>query len=83
MQFLAKLNPKATRRSVVRRAVLSCIIAASLWGLAVVFRFNPKFQPRWWAFALLIVCPALVGAACEWQVAPESDDEPAARDKGA
>jgi len=76
MDFLAKFNPKATWRSVVRRSIFSCIIAASLWGMAVVFRVNPKFQPSWWAFAIFMVCAALVGAVWEWQVAPESDDEP-------
>ena len=82
MGFLTKLNPNATPRSIVRRAGINCIIAAGLWALAVVFRFNPKFQPNWWAFALWMACAALVGAVWEWQVPPESDDEPPTRDQG-
>jgi hypothetical protein len=83
MGFVAKLNPNATWRSVVRRSILNCIIASSLWGLAVVFLFNPRFQPSWWAFAIFIICAALAGAVWEWQVAPGSDDEPRSREKGA
>jgi hypothetical protein len=96
MEFLAKLNPKATLRSVVRRALIGCIIAAGLWGLAVVFLFYPKFQPSWWAFffnlgfqpswwafGLWTGLAALVGAVWEWQVTPESDDKPPASENGA
>ena len=79
MDFLAKLNPKATWRTVLRRSIISCIAAAGLWELAMFFRFNPEFQPTWWVFALFMVCAAIVGAVWEWQVAPESNDDP--RDK--
>jgi hypothetical protein len=83
MDLLTKLNPKATRRSVARRALVSCIIAAGLWSLAVIFHFNPKFQPTWWAFVVFMICAAIVGAVWEWQVAPESDDKPPNHDKNA
>ena len=76
MEFLAKLNPNATWRSVLRRSIISCIAAPGLWGLAVIFRFNPKFQPTWWTFALFMICAALVGAVWKWQVAPDSNEEP-------
>jgi len=82
MEFLAKLNPNATWRSVVPRAVICCIVAAGLWSLAAVYKFNPSFQPSWWAFSLFMICAALVGAVWEWQVAPESGNQPPAHDKG-
>ena len=96
MQFLEKLNPKATLGSVVWRAVISSITAGILWGTAVVFvsdpqlqpswwafLFNPAFQPSWWAFGLWMVLAALVGAVWEWQVTPELDDKPPASKNGA
>jgi len=82
MGFLTKLNPNATPRSIVRRAGINCIIAATLWALAVIFRFNPNFQPSWWAFALWMACAVLVGIVWEWQVPRGSDDGPLTRDKG-
>jgi hypothetical protein len=81
MEFFAKLNPRATPRSVLCRALISCVVSAGLWGVAVIFRFNPKFQPTWWAFIIFMLCAALVGAVWQWQVAPESDDDPQNHDR--
>jgi hypothetical protein len=69
--FLAKRNPHATLRTIVRSICFSCFAASVLWGLAIVFKINPKFQPSWAAFILLMICAALVGAAYEWQVPKE------------
>jgi len=69
--FLAKRNPNATLRTVVQSICLSCLAASVLWGLAVVFKFNPKFQPSWTSFTFYLICAALVGAVYEWQVPKE------------
>jgi hypothetical protein len=69
--FLAKRNPQATLWTVLRSIGLSCFASSALWGLAIVFKFNPKFQASWVSFTLLMICAALVGAVYEWQVPKE------------
>ena len=80
--FLTRVNPKATVRSVIRRACIMCVVAAALWGLCLMFRPNPKWQPSLMAFAWWMVCAALVGAVWEWQVPDEEDEQPPSSEAG-
>ena len=73
--FLTRLNPKATPRSVVHRACITCIASAAIWGLCLIFRPNPKWQASWPSFVLWLCCAVLVGAVWEWQVPDEDDEE--------
>ena len=79
--FLARVNPKATARSVIRRACIMVLVAAALWGLCLVFRPNPKWQPSWPFVILWLCCAALVGAVWEWQV-PDEDQQPPSSEAG-
>jgi hypothetical protein len=72
--FLARLNGKATVRSVIRSTCITCVIAAALWLLCLIIRPNPDWRPNWITFAWWLACAALVGAVCEWQI-PDDDDE--------
>jgi hypothetical protein len=74
--FLTRLNPKATARSVIRRACIMCAVAAALFGLCLIFRPNPKWEPSWIDFAWTLICAAVVGAVWEWQVPDEEDEQP-------
>jgi hypothetical protein len=66
-QFLEKLNPKATRRSVMQSAVLHVLGAAVAWWLLTVVRLNPNWHPDSWGFLMWIGVAAVVGAVREWQ----------------
>ncbi len=69
--FLSKCNPKATPRSVVRKAIAYALIAAAVWLIPAYFK---PAMPEYWLFAFTMwVCiAALVGAVCEWQVDNDS-----------
>ena len=68
--FLTKCNPRATPRSVVRKAVRYALVAAAAW--VVVAAFKPAIRSDWrLTFPALVCSAALVGAVFEWQV----DDE--------
>ena len=65
-RFLEKLNPKATWRSVARKAIISCLLAAAAWWL--LRRLIPTWHPaEWWPFVCWEVAAAMVGAVTEWQ----------------
>ena len=66
-QFLEKLNPKATRRSIMRSAILHGLGAAVVWSLLMVVRLNPNWHPDSWRFLMWIGVAAVVGAVWEWQ----------------
>jgi hypothetical protein len=51
-----------------------CVVVAALWGTCLILRPNPTWQPSWTAFAWWLICAALVGAVCEWQI-PDDEDE--------
>jgi len=71
VSFLAKCNPKATRRSVVRKAVKSALVATVLWFVAGYFK--PAIRADWrFTFPVWICSAVLAGAVCEWQVDSES-----------
>lgn len=75
MGLLSKTNPKATFRSVLRRAVLQLIIGAALYLLFCLW--NEKLRAIWpLALPLWALGCALVGALFEWQIAEEDDSEP-------
>jgi hypothetical protein len=81
--FLTRVNPKATVRSVIRSACITCVVAAALWGLCLIFRPNPNWQPSWIAFVGWMFCAALVGAVWEWQVPdPDQDEHPPSSESG-
>jgi hypothetical protein len=82
MGFLVQANSKATASSVIRRACITCAATAGLWGLCVLFRPNPAWQPSWMFFACWLVCAALVGAVWEWQVPDDEDVPPPSDDAG-
>jgi hypothetical protein len=63
-RFLEKLNPKATLRSVVRKAMINGIVAAAVWWL---LRLNHNWHPEWWAFVSWELAAVIVGAVSEWQ----------------
>jgi hypothetical protein len=71
-RFLAKLNPEATPRSVVRSVFLSCLGAAAVWFLLILFPDNPMWKPNLPMFLLWEVCAGLAGAVIEWQVPGET-----------
>jgi hypothetical protein len=80
--FFSRLNPKATGRSVVRRACVMVIVGAALWGLCLVFRAgDSKWQPTWPTLIWWLFCFALTGAVLEWQV-PDDDGNDAKHDAG-
>jgi hypothetical protein len=81
--FLTRVNPKATRWSVVRCACMMVLIASALWGLCLIFRPNPKWQPSWPFFVLWLCGAALVGAVWEWQVPHEEDEHRPSGEAGA
>jgi len=75
MGLLSKTNPRATRRSVLRRAVFQFFFGASLYLLFCLWNERlravlPVALPLW-----AIGC-ALIGALFEWQFADEDDGEP-------
>ncbi len=63
-RFLEKLNLKATRLSVARKAIISPIGAAAIWWL---LRLNNNWHPEWWAFVCWEVAAVIAAAATEWQ----------------
>jgi len=63
-RFLEKLNAKATRWSVTRKAIICAIVAAAIWWL---LRLNNNWHPEWWAFVGWEVAAVIAGAATEWQ----------------
>jgi hypothetical protein len=69
--FLSKCNPKATLRSVVRKAITYALIAALLWLIAAYFK--PAMRADWqFTFPMWVGIATLVGAVCEWQVDNDS-----------
>jgi len=63
-RVLEKLNSKATRWSVARKAIISAAAAAAIWWL---LRLNNYWHPEWWAFVCWEVAAVIAAAATEWQ----------------
>lgn len=72
-RILQRLNPKATRESVVRRACAYALIAVVTWGLLLLFL--PRWQHSWLLLMLWVCCAAVVGAVFEWQVPNDGEDD--------
>jgi hypothetical protein len=74
MPLLDKINPTATLRSVLLRAIQTAVVGAVVFFLA----FQPMYREMW-RVTLPIWCLlcAFVGAVFEWQVprGPDVDDE--------
>ena len=71
MGLLDKTNPRATRRSVIRHAIIGALLAPAcffVFGKAAIREHWGVFLP---IFALL---GAVVGAVCEWQLDDGSDE---------
>ena len=52
-----------------------CIVAAAVWGVCLILRPNPAWEPTWPWFVFWLFCAALTGAVWEWQVPDEEDDQ--------
>lgn len=74
MGLLEKRNPRATRRTVIRAAILG---AAGSFLFALIMLFWTDIGRWGWLFMLLFmtVAGAVTGAAMEWQLADEFQDE--------
>jgi hypothetical protein len=71
--FLAKLNPHATPRTVVIKALIGALGGVAAY-VAVSYGRAEKEHFRTWPFLLSIgLVGALVGATFEWQMPPEDD----------
>ncbi len=65
--LLDKINPKATPRSVLRRAVTSALVGAAFFLL-----FKPAVREAWRiVLPVWVLLCAAVGALVEWQVPDE------------
>ena len=70
--FLTKLNPSATRASVIRKAVLYALMGPAIWVVCVLF--NDEAWNAWPIAPIgLALSGALCGAVCEWQIPKEQD----------
>src|SRR5688500_586832 len=65
--FLAKLNPQATPRFVLRRVVRWCVVASAIWGVVLTFGLIESERRRL-LYSVLISVTAITAAANEWQV---------------
>lgn len=72
ISFLEKCNPKATRASVIRSAILTSLMGAGLWFLGALTA--PGYW-KTWPIALpgLMLSGAFCGAVFEWQVGRADD----------
>ena len=78
MELLDKTNPRATRRSVIRHAILGAVVVPALF-----FAFGKPVTCAHWAaiFPVLAVLGAGVYALAEWQVG-DGPDKPDLEDWG-
>ncbi len=72
MSFLEKLNPRATRRSVIKWAVVGGIIGAIL-GLVACMSFDMPAIAGFLILPWMILASAIAAATVEWQL-PEDED---------
>ena len=67
VRFLEKCNPKATRKSVVRSAIIYSFIVGGIWLIGALTK--PELPHTWPALLLVFMLSgAIAGAVCEWQV---------------
>jgi hypothetical protein len=69
----ARLNPHASARSVVYKALIWAVVFPLLYGVVVLFREEPTSYLAF-KMTLCAVLGAFVGAICEWQVAPDFNE---------
>jgi hypothetical protein len=76
MGLLEKRNPRATRRSVIRAAILG---AAGFFLFSLILLLLSDFPIWGWVFMLLCMTigGAVTGAAMEWQLPDELPGEDA------
>jgi len=68
--FLSKCNPKATGKSVIRSAIVYSFAGVGLWLYGALTKEG--FRSTWpIALPALMLCGAIAGAVCEWQVDPD------------
>jgi hypothetical protein len=74
MGLLEKRNARATRKTVIRNVILGAA-GGLLFSLVMLFRSD--FGPWGWVFMLsfMIASGALTGAAIEWQLSDDLEDE--------
>ena len=74
--FLSRLNPRATPGSVLWRAIRYALITAAFCAAISLFGEGPMAQRSWGALLGLMAGAAVAGAAIEWQIDDESEDDP-------
>ena len=77
MGFLEKRNPRATRTTVIRAAILG---AAGFFLFALIMLFRTNIAPWGWVSLMLsfmTVFGAISGAALEWQLPEDLHDDEA------
>lgn len=71
MELFTKTNPKATWQTVVRHAVMTCIVGTLMY--ATILWWNGWGRDWWIKLAVCAVLLLLVAGLWEWQI-PENND---------